>query len=53
MDRRHSLAVLEMGMNARGEIRRLAEIAEPSIGLILNIGPILMIGHFVDPQDLF
>jgi UDP-N-acetylmuramoyl-tripeptide--D-alanyl-D-alanine ligase len=39
IDRRHSLAVLEMGMNARGEIRRLAEIAEPSVGLILNIGP--------------
>ncbi len=31
--------VLEMGMSAPGEIRRLAEIAEPSIRLITNIAP--------------
>lgn len=32
------LIVLEMGMNALGEIRRLCEIAIPSHGLITNIG---------------
>lgn len=31
-------AVLEMGMNAPGEIRRLCEIAVPTHGIITNIG---------------
>jgi len=34
----HELAVLEMGMNLPGEIRRLKEIAEPQVSLITNIG---------------
>lgn len=36
---RHALAVLEMGMSERGEIKRLAEICRPAVGLITNIGP--------------
>jgi UDP-N-acetylmuramoyl-tripeptide--D-alanyl-D-alanine ligase len=34
----HDVAVLELGMNVPGEIRRLKEISDPQISLITNIG---------------
>jgi UDP-N-acetylmuramoyl-tripeptide--D-alanyl-D-alanine ligase len=34
----HEAAVLEMGMNRRGEIGELAAVFKPSVGLILNVG---------------
>jgi UDP-N-acetylmuramoyl-tripeptide--D-alanyl-D-alanine ligase len=40
----HELAILEMGTNTRGEIKRLTRIAEPTIGLITNIGPAHLAG---------
>lgn len=38
LDEQIQLAVLEMGMSRRWEIRRLVEIAKPKIGVITNIG---------------
>lgn len=35
----HQLAVVELGMNAKGEIYRLSQICQPDMGLITNIGP--------------
>jgi UDP-N-acetylmuramoyl-tripeptide--D-alanyl-D-alanine ligase len=34
----HEIAVFEMGMNRRGEMDELAELYEPDIGVITNIG---------------
>jgi UDP-N-acetylmuramoyl-tripeptide--D-alanyl-D-alanine ligase len=38
LDRTHEVAVIEMGMRGMGQIDRLTEIAEPTIGVITNIG---------------
>lgn len=38
LDRDHEMVVLEMAMRGLGEIRRLAAIAKPSVGLITNVG---------------
>ena len=38
LDSAHEVAVIEMGMRGLSQIDRLAEIAEPTIGVITNIG---------------
>ncbi len=39
LTRSHEAAVLELGMNHPGEIRRLGKMCQPDFGLITNIGP--------------
>ncbi|UCC66374.1 MAG: UDP-N-acetylmuramoyl-tripeptide--D-alanyl-D-alanine ligase [Deltaproteobacteria bacterium] len=38
------VAVLEMGMNRKGEIRRLTQIAKPDLAILTNISPVHLEG---------
>jgi len=39
LDGSFDAAVVEMGMNRFGEIRRLTEISQPTVGMLLNVHP--------------
>jgi UDP-N-acetylmuramoyl-tripeptide--D-alanyl-D-alanine ligase len=39
-DPRASLWVVEMGMNQAGEIRRLSELTQPTVALVVNVQPV-------------
>ncbi|HJX30242.1 MAG TPA: UDP-N-acetylmuramoyl-tripeptide--D-alanyl-D-alanine ligase [Thermodesulfobacteriota bacterium] len=36
----HDVGVFELGMNRRGEIARLVEISQPTVGIITNVSPV-------------
>lgn len=38
LNRQHEIAIIEMGASHPGDIRKLAEYAEPTCGLITNVG---------------
>ncbi len=40
LDDSFDAAVVELGMSRRGELRRLAEIAEPELGVVTNVAPV-------------
>jgi UDP-N-acetylmuramoyl-tripeptide--D-alanyl-D-alanine ligase len=40
----HQVAVVELGMNQAGEIKRLSEICQPDVAVITNIGPVHLQG---------
>ena len=40
LEETHEAAVLEMGMSRPGELRRLAELARPDVGVVTRIAPV-------------
>ena len=45
------VCILELGMNKKGEIKKLTKIASPTISIITNIG-LAHVGNFNDPKDI-
>jgi UDP-N-acetylmuramoyl-tripeptide--D-alanyl-D-alanine ligase len=51
VDEADQVLVIEMGSNHRGEIRKLCQIALPTVGLITNVGR-AHIGHFGSVEEI-
>ncbi len=49
LEPRHEFAVMELAMSAAGEIARLAELAEPQMGVVTNVAPVHL--QFFDSVD--
>jgi UDP-N-acetylmuramoyl-tripeptide--D-alanyl-D-alanine ligase len=49
LEPQHEIAVVELAMSAAGEIRRLAQLAEPQMGLVTNVAPVHL--QFFDSLD--
>ncbi|MFQ6091150.1 MAG: UDP-N-acetylmuramoyl-tripeptide--D-alanyl-D-alanine ligase [bacterium] len=45
----HQIAVVELGMRGLGQIARLAQISDPQLGVIINVGPAHL--EFFDSVD--
>ncbi|MGE5592509.1 MAG: UDP-N-acetylmuramoyl-tripeptide--D-alanyl-D-alanine ligase [Betaproteobacteria bacterium] len=39
LDPRHEICVVELGMRGKGQIRELADIVRPDVGVVTNVGP--------------
>ena len=51
MPLKSQICILEMGMNNKGEIRRLAKIARPNVNIITNIGT-AHVGNLVNRKGI-
>ena len=51
LEREHTAAVLEMGMQGPGEIAQLAELARPKVGIVTMVGSVHL-EYFDDPEGL-
>ena len=51
LEPQHQVSVLELGMSYHGELKRLAEIADPDIGILTNVSGVHL-AHFESIEDV-